>query len=174
MKNQLLRDSDLFGMANSVEIRTPFLDRELINYVLKVKPKEKFGKHNKNLLVDATANLLPKEIFSRRKSGFVLPYEKWLMDDIDKLNLGKNIINKFKARKISWSQLWAIYILKSKFNEKFELVLKTLNGILGVPIQNVTEESERRKIRWKNEQGINAYIFNFSSNREIRLYVYKE
>jgi asparagine synthase (glutamine-hydrolysing) len=118
MKNQLLRDSDLFGMANSVEIRTPFLDRELINYVLKVKPKEKFGKHNKNLLVDATANLLPKEIFSRRKSGFVLPYERWLMDDIDKLNVGKNIINKFKARKISWSQLWAIYILKSKFNEK--------------------------------------------------------
>ncbi|AFU67738.1 hypothetical protein P700755_000733 [Psychroflexus torquis ATCC 700755] len=64
--------------------------------------------------------------------------------------------------------------LENKFNEKFEFVLKTLNDILGFPIQNVTEESGRRKIRWKNEQGINAYMFNFSSNREIRLYVYKE
>ncbi|MGK0307972.1 MAG: hypothetical protein ACI8RP_000929, partial [Urechidicola sp.] len=32
----------------------------------------------------------------------------------------------------------------------------------------------RRKIRWQNEQVVNAYMFNFSSNREIRLYVYKE
>jgi asparagine synthase (glutamine-hydrolysing) len=105
-------------MANSVEIRIPFLDRELINYVLKVNPKEKFGKHNKNLLVDATIDLLPKEIFSRRKSGFVLPYKKWLMYDIDKFDAGENITNKFKAGKISWSQFWAIYILKNKFNEK--------------------------------------------------------
>lgn len=64
--------------------------------------------------------------------------------------------------------------LENKFNEKFEFVLKALNDIFGVPIQNVTEESGRRKIRWKNEQGLNAYMFNFSSNREIRLYVYKE
>ena len=59
-------------------------------------------------------------------------------------------------------------------HEKFQFVLKTLNDILGVPIQNVKEESGRRKIRWQNEQGLNAYMFNFSSNREIRLYVYKE
>jgi hypothetical protein len=64
--------------------------------------------------------------------------------------------------------------LENKFNEKFQFVLKTLNDILGVPIQNVKEESGRRKIRWQNEQGLNAYMFNFSSNREIRLYVYKE
>ena len=64
--------------------------------------------------------------------------------------------------------------LENKFNEKFEFLLKTLNDILGVPIENVKEESGRRKIRWQNEQGVNAYMFNFSSNREIRLYVYKE
>jgi hypothetical protein len=64
--------------------------------------------------------------------------------------------------------------LENKFNEKFEFLLKTLNDILGVPIENVKEESGRRKIRWQNEQVVNAYMFNFSSNREIRLYVYKE
>jgi asparagine synthase (glutamine-hydrolysing) len=118
MKNQLLRDADLFSMANSVEIRIPFLDRELINYVLKVNPKEKFGKHNKNLLVDATIDLLPKEIFSRRKSGFVLPYKKWLMDNAYRFDAGDNITNKFKNGKVSWGQFWAIYIIKNKFNEK--------------------------------------------------------
>ncbi len=43
MKNQLLRDTDLFGMANSLEIRVPFLDKELVDYILRVEPKEKFG-----------------------------------------------------------------------------------------------------------------------------------
>lgn len=61
-----------------------------------------------------------------------------------------------------------------KFNEKFEYILKTANGFLGNPVENITDEDGQRKIRWKNEKGINAYLFNFGNYNEINLYVYKE
>ena len=118
MKNQLLRDSDLFSMTNSVEVRTPFLDRELVDYVLKIAPRDKFGKYNKNILVDATIDLLPKEVYSRKKSGFVLPYEKWLVNNIDRFPVQKDVLNKFKNGRISWGQFWAVFVLENKFNEK--------------------------------------------------------
>lgn len=61
-----------------------------------------------------------------------------------------------------------------KFREKFEYVIKTVDSFLGIPIENITEESGQRKVRWKNEKGINAYLFNFGNFNEIRLYVYQE
>lgn len=64
--------------------------------------------------------------------------------------------------------------VNEKFNEKFEYILKTVNSLLGNPIENITEESGQIKIRWKNQKGINAYLFNFGNYNEIRLYVYKE
>jgi len=45
MKNQLLRDTDVFGMANSLEIRVPFLDKELVDYVLKIEPEHCTGRN---------------------------------------------------------------------------------------------------------------------------------
>ncbi|GAA3511840.1 hypothetical protein GCM10022393_26930 [Aquimarina addita] len=64
--------------------------------------------------------------------------------------------------------------VKNKFDEKFEYLSETINSLLGNPIGNITEESGQRKIRWKNEKGINAYLFDFGNHNEIRLYVYKE
>tara|TARA_B100000963_G_scaffold312764_1_gene290376 strand:+ start:2015 stop:3556 length:1542 start_codon:yes stop_codon:yes gene_type:complete len=49
MKNQLLRDTDVFGMAHSLEIRVPLLDKDLVDYVLKVQPKHKYKKILTNL-----------------------------------------------------------------------------------------------------------------------------
>ena len=42
MGNVLLRDSDQMGMASALEIRVPFLDHELINYVLRISDQEKY------------------------------------------------------------------------------------------------------------------------------------
>ena len=54
MKNQLLRDTDVFGMAHSLEIRVPFLDKELVEYVLRIDPQLKFKNNiNKSLLADS-------------------------------------------------------------------------------------------------------------------------
>jgi len=117
MKNQLLRDTDVFGMVHSLEIRVPFLDKELIDYILRVEPKEKFGVYNKQILADISKEILPKEIFDRPKMGFVLPFEGWFRKNIDKLDIQKDIKEKFKNRQITWARFWAMLVLE-KFDEK--------------------------------------------------------
>jgi len=112
MKNQLLRDTDLFGMANSLEIRVPFLDKELVDYVLRIEPKEKFGVYNKQILADISKEILPKEIFDRPKMGFVLPFEGWFRKNIDRFDIQKDMKEKFKNKQITWARFWAILILK--------------------------------------------------------------
>ena len=112
MKNQLLRDSDLFGMANSIEIRVPFLDKELVDYILKIEPKEKVGKFNKQILVDCLKNILPLEIINRKKKGFVLPYETWLRKNIGLFKINENIKNDFLTKNVSWSKFWSLIVLE--------------------------------------------------------------
>jgi asparagine synthase (glutamine-hydrolysing) len=82
MRNMLLRDSDVFGMSHGVEIRVPFLDRELVDLVMSLpgdwrKPK---GGINKPLLVEA-ANV-PRHVVERKKTGFSLPQGHWLMHEL--------------------------------------------------------------------------------------------
>lgn len=60
------------------------------------------------------------------------------------------------------------------FKEKYDFVLTEISKLLGEPISNITEEDGRRQTKWKSKENINAYLFNFSSINEIRLYIYKE
>lgn len=116
MKNQLLRDTDIFGMSHSLEIRVPFLDKNLVDYLLKVKPKEKFGAYNKQLLADISKEWLPQEIFNRPKMGFVLPFENWFRKNIEEFKVEDKMKDKFKNKEITWARFWAILIL-NQFKE---------------------------------------------------------
>ena len=82
LQNVLLRDADQMGMANSLEIRVPFLDHELVEFVLSVNDEFKFPHYPKKLLVDATQGWLPNEIQNRKKMGFVFPWEKWMKNEL--------------------------------------------------------------------------------------------
>jgi len=113
MKNQLLRDTDVFGMANSLEIRVPFLDKELVDYVLRVKPEQKYDqKINKIILADALRELLPMEIFDRPKMGFTLPFEYWFRKNIDKFQIDSIVKEKFLNKQLHWSRVWALLVLE--------------------------------------------------------------
>lgn len=114
MKNQLLRDVDIFGMAHSLEIRVPFLDKDLVDYVLRIEPKEKFGTYNKQILADISKEFLPLELISRKKMGFTLPFESWFKNNINKFNVNNDLKNKFMNNQISWARFSAILI-----NERF-------------------------------------------------------
>ena len=129
MQNVLLRDTDQMSMASALEVRVPFLDHQLIEYVLAVPDKYKYPSIPKKLLVDATEGLLPREVFDRPKMGFTLPWEKWLKDDlktfcdIQLCNLGKR--KEFNASeidelwrsflnengKVGWARIWILVVL---------------------------------------------------------------
>ncbi len=74
LKNQLLRDSDVFGMRWSTEIRTPFID---YNFISKIKtlPKKYIFQNNKKILIDTFD--LPKKLLNQKKQGFTFPLQSW-------------------------------------------------------------------------------------------------
>jgi asparagine synthase (glutamine-hydrolysing) len=81
-QHTLLKDMDQMSMANSLEVREPFFDHELIEYVLNIPDREKAPHFPKQLLVESLGDLLPEDIVHRRKQGFVLPWKQWMKADL--------------------------------------------------------------------------------------------
>ena len=81
--NVLLKDTDQFSMASALEVREPFFDYRLVEYVLSVPDKFKYERGSpKSLLVSSLGALLPDEIVNRPKKGFVFPWKHWLLDEL--------------------------------------------------------------------------------------------
>lgn len=80
MGNTLLRDTDVNSMAHSLEVRVPFLGRQLVDFVssLPGRTKQPRGAAPKNLLRKAMAGSLPESVFTRPKTGFTLPFDRWM------------------------------------------------------------------------------------------------
>lgn len=80
MGNMLLRDGDANGMAHSLEIRVPFLDRRVIDLAYSIPGRVLLpeGKANKHLLRRAFGPLVRPELASLAKRGFVLPIRRWM------------------------------------------------------------------------------------------------
>lgn len=76
LRNMLLRDTDAMSMANSLEVRVPFLDDQLVDWTARLSPDLRMP--GKGLLIAAVGDLLPVEIVTRQKRGFQLPFEPWL------------------------------------------------------------------------------------------------
>lgn len=82
MQNILLRDTDQMSMASALEVRVPFLDYELVEYVMGIKDEYKNPLFPKKLLVDSMGELLPDEIVHRKKMGFTFPWQHWLKNEL--------------------------------------------------------------------------------------------
>jgi len=76
MRNQLLRDADWAGMAQSLEIRVPFVDVELVRRVAPVFAR--FPDIGKAEVARAVAPQLPVAVLQRPKTGFVVPVRDWI------------------------------------------------------------------------------------------------
>lgn len=78
LQHVLLRDTDQMSMAHALEVRVPFLDHDLVTFVLGVGDGMKYPHSPKPLLVEALGDLLPAEIVDRPKMGFTLPWPHWM------------------------------------------------------------------------------------------------
>jgi len=124
LPNQLLKDTDFMSMYHSIEVRVPFLDHKLVEYVSSLPAALKLNPHksakisinqcsNKPLLVESVRDLLPMEIFSRPKMGFTFPFQKWFQEIEDKKRFA---LNDLRLAKTHWSRFWAKTVL-DKFNQ---------------------------------------------------------
>ena len=129
MQNVLLRDADQMSMAVALEVRVPFLDYKLVEFVLGINDAYKFPHTQKKLLVDSLGDLLPPEIVNRPKMGFILPWKDWLKVELKEF-CEENILqfaklsfvnkeavlliwNRFLKNdpKITWSRVWHLVVL---------------------------------------------------------------
>ncbi len=78
----LLKDTDQMSMANSLEIREPYFDQDLIEFVMSIPDHFKVPVYPKSLLVESLKPLLPDEIVHRRKQGFVFPWNEWMKNEL--------------------------------------------------------------------------------------------
>lgn len=83
LPEEFLMMTDRFSMAHSLEARTPFLDRELMELAWRIPPELRTKRSDlKGLLRDAVADLLPSELLHAGKRGFVIPLKLWLRDKL--------------------------------------------------------------------------------------------
>ena len=134
MQHVLLRDSDQMSMAHALELRVPFLDHNLVSYVLGISDRNKYPHTPKELLVDSLGDLLPREIVDRPKMGFTLPWEIWMKGDLKSFceqhmtELSKRpyfeekevmkLWRDFLAGKpeTTWSRIWPLVVLNHWMN----------------------------------------------------------
>jgi asparagine synthase (glutamine-hydrolysing) len=134
-QNTLLKDTDQMSMAVSLEVREPFFDHNLVEYLLQVPDNIKFPVYPKSLLVESLKPLLPDEIVHRKKQGFLFPWELWMKNElrsfcekhINRLSEREFINatslklhwNRFLAgdKGIRWTELW-LFIVLSYWMEK--------------------------------------------------------
>ncbi len=81
--DDLLIKADRMSMAHGLEVRSPFLDRELASYAIGLPPALKArGLSLKRVLKHALRDELPPEILRRQKKGFGVPLDRWFREDL--------------------------------------------------------------------------------------------
>jgi asparagine synthase (glutamine-hydrolysing) len=135
LQNVLLRDTDQMSMAVALEIREPFLDYKLIDFVFGIDDAHKYPHTPKKLLIDSLGDLLPGEIVNRPKMGFTLPWQHWMKTEL-KSFCEKNIhefsnydfCNKQQIQDlwtrflkndqaVNWSRIWHLVVLNNWIKE---------------------------------------------------------
>ena len=84
LQDDILVKVDRASMANSLEVRAPFLDYQLVEFAARISPTYKLHGllGTKYILKRALRGLLPKDIIHRRKAGFMIPLAQWLAGDL--------------------------------------------------------------------------------------------
>jgi len=87
MKLVLLSDMlvkvDSMSMANSLEVRSPFLDHKVVDFAFSLPSSYKIdGTMKKKIVQDAFRSMLPAEIYNRPKHGFEIPLLDWFRNEL--------------------------------------------------------------------------------------------
>jgi asparagine synthase (glutamine-hydrolysing) len=83
LPDDLLLKADKMTMANSIELRVPFLDHKFMEFAASLPENFKVrGFNTKYIAKAALRNRLPQEILRRKKVGFPVPYDSWMRNEL--------------------------------------------------------------------------------------------
>jgi len=137
MAHTLLRDVDNLSMAHSLEVRVPFLDHLLAQYVFSLPYAYKLHRGvAKRILLDAARDLLPGQVITRPKEGFRFPIREWVAGDLaplvkecllsssqsifDAERLGKMVVG---SKQVDPMIIWSIFILLGWLDQNQSVVV---------------------------------------------------
>lgn len=125
LQNNILTKIDRAGMLNSLEVRAPFLDINLVNLVRTIPSSLKFRRTvTKYILRKAVSRILPVEILNRPKKGFGAPIGRWFKDSNLTINpdalegfvdtdVTRRLYKEHLEGKADWRGfLWAHFVLE--------------------------------------------------------------
>ena len=125
----LLMKLDKMFMANTIEARSPFLDRNLVEFVFSLPENVRGSK--KVLVKEVAKKYLPSEIINRRKKGFAYPFLEWLKEEnefrlIVDVNRETKIFNEEYLKEIIKTghkrykqHLWTLYLFSKWLKKEF-------------------------------------------------------
>ena len=142
LAGDMLKKVDLMSMASALEVRTPFLDHELVEFVNSLPASYKINKSStKRILRDTFANRLPHSVVHRSKKGFEIPIKEWLNDEIE-LQLSRHWFSEayikdqgifnplfIKELKLAWNNprfgdkiylVWALLVFQSWWDKQMK------------------------------------------------------
>lgn len=142
LPNDMLVKVDLMSMANSLEVRSPFLDYRVVEFANKLPENFKIdSKFKKKIVQDAFKDSLPNELYNRPKKGFDVPLLSWFKNELNSFIfddlLSKEFIQKqdifnyefIKTLKQKLqsnnpgdvqAQLWALIVFQFWYKKRFD------------------------------------------------------
>ena len=124
LHDQLLRDSDVFSMAHSLELRVPYLDHELLESCCRIPARDKVSADiNKPKLVEALDHPMLEEAGRRKKQGFTFPFARWMKTHhaaLEERALSGGVLSpkavrqcwrQFREGRLHWSRAWATAVI---------------------------------------------------------------
>ena len=120
LPDDLLIKADKMTMANSVELRVPLLDHRVLEFAAALPPRMKIkGFRTKHILKEALRDRVPREILERRKTGFPVPYGKWLAGELKGFVL--DVLTDPRTRGRGYFDDRAVTALLQRFDAGFDL-----------------------------------------------------
>ena len=135
----ILQKADRMTMANSLEGRVPFIDKEVFAFASSLPFKYKVTKENtKVALRDAAKRAIPTDAYKKKKLGFPVPLRAWMREedfyseikrafntDISKELFNNKHINKlldqhYRSKKDNYKKVWTIYCFLKWYEVYFE------------------------------------------------------
>jgi asparagine synthase (glutamine-hydrolysing) len=88
-------------MANSLEVRSPFLDYRVVEFGLSLPARYKINKgENKHILREIARSLVPPKLIDRPKMGFGIPRARWLREEFRELT--RDLLLDQRSRSRGW------------------------------------------------------------------------
>lgn len=137
LPNDILTKVDRASMYNSLEVRSPFLDKKIIELSSSMHENLKVKSNTKDILRKICKNKLPANIVLRKKHGFAIPLSKMLRTSLkekvndtltsnkakvlefaDK-NKIKNLLDSHNKGHDNRKMIWSLYMLEKSINNNF-------------------------------------------------------